>query len=107
MILRLVTVALMLGGLLTGCGPHYWQSRDRGVGEFQTESGQCIQEAKGKYDTFSEQIYRACMRTRGWERIQTQYPTNRQFRGPEDDDDFRSPPDPLNARGPQIGRAHV
>jgi hypothetical protein len=40
MTLRMVTVALVLGGLLTGCGKHYWQPRDRGVGEFEIESGQ-------------------------------------------------------------------
>ncbi len=97
---RSVAPALLLG-LLTACGQHYWQSRGRGIGEFQTDSGQCIQESKSKYDVVSEQIYRACMRTRGWERVQTQYPTNRQFRGPEDKDDLLSPPDPLSARGIQ------
>jgi hypothetical protein len=101
MTLRMVTLVLVLGGLHTGCGKHYWQSRGRGVGEFQTDSGQCIQEVKTKYHVVSEEIYRACMRTRGWERVQTQYPTNSQFRGPEDQDDFFSPPDPLSARGPQ------
>ena len=94
-----MVLALLLALSLTACGKHYWQSGDRGVGEFQVDSGQCIQEAKGKYDTISEAIYRECMRTRGWYRVQTQYPTDRQFRGPEDDDDFRSPPDPLSARG--------
>jgi hypothetical protein len=102
MTLRTVTVVLMLGGLfLIGCVKHYWQSPGHDVGEFRTDSAQCIQEAKGKYDTFSEQVYRRCMRARGWDRIETQYPTNRQFRGPEDEDDFRSPPDPLSARGVQ------
>ena len=36
MILKLVTVALVLGGLLTACGKHYWQSRDRGVRSFRS-----------------------------------------------------------------------
>jgi len=37
----------------------------RGVGEFQTDSGQCIQEATTKYEV-SERIYRRCMRAQGW-----------------------------------------
>jgi hypothetical protein len=100
MALRLVAVALMLGALLAGCGKHYWEAHKRGVAEFQTDSGLCIQEAKTKYGV-SETIYRGCMRAHGWRRVQTQYPTNLQFRGPEDEDDFLSPPDPLSARGPQ------
>jgi len=39
------------------------------------------------------------MRVQGWRRVQTQYPTNTQFRGPEDEDDFYAPPHPLGARG--------
>jgi hypothetical protein len=100
MALRMVTMVLVLGGLLTGCGKHYWQADKRGVAEFQADSGLCIQEAKTKYG-ISETIYRGCMRTHGWRRVQTQYPTDLQFRGPEDEDDFLAPPDPLSARGPQ------
>ena len=97
-----VALALLLAVPITACGKHYWQSRNRDVSEFQADSGQCIQEAKNtQYNVVSEPIYRACMGTRGWERVQTEYPTNRQFRGPEDEDDFRSPPDPLSARGLQ------
>ncbi len=103
MILRSIALALLLG-FLTGCGMHYWQSRDRGVTEFGTDSGQCIQEATTKYDV-SERIYRRCMRAHGWERVQTNYPTNRQFRGPEDEDEFSSPPNPLSERGPSQERA--
>jgi hypothetical protein len=53
-----------------------------------------------------DRIYRRCMRAQGWERIQTNYPTDRQFRGPEDEDEFFSPPNPLSARGADVrGRA--
>ncbi len=96
---RFVALALLLVPLLIGCGKHYWQSRDRGVTEFGTDSGQCIQEATTKYDV-SERIYRRCMRAHGWERVQTNYPSDRQFRGPEDEDEFFSPPNPLSERGP-------
>ena len=100
MILRLIALTLFLTGLLAGCGKHYWEANKREVAEFQADSGLCIQEAKTKYGV-SETIYRGCMRTHGWRRVQTQYPTDLQFRGPEDDDDFLSPPDPLSARGLQ------
>jgi hypothetical protein len=48
----------------------------------------------------SERIYRRCMRAHGWERVQTNDPSARQFRGPEDEDEFFSPPNPLSERGP-------
>jgi len=96
---------IVIGLFLVGCGMHYWQGSGRGIGEFQIDSGQCIEEAKTKYEV-SERIYRRCMRAQGWERIQTHYPSNSQFRGPEDEDEFFSPPNPLSARGDAIqGRA--
>src|SRR5437867_8533722 len=49
----------------TGCGMHYWQAADRGVTEFGSDSGLCIEEAKSKYEV-SERIYRRCMRAHGW-----------------------------------------
>jgi len=100
---RSIALALLLG-FLTGCGMHYWQAADRGATEFGTDSGQCIEESKGKYEV-SERIYRRCMRAHGWERVQTHYPTYRQFRGPEDEDEFFSPPAPLSKRGPDLQRS--
>src|SRR2546425_95420 len=101
-LLRLIPLILALG-LFVGCGSHYWQAPGRSVTDFGTDSRQCIQEATSKYDV-SEKIYRRCMRAQGWERVQTNYPTDRQFRGPEDEEDFFSPPDPLSARGPALQR---
>jgi len=100
--LRLVVATLALGGLLTGCGKHYWQAPERGYVDFRIDSRECIEEAKIKYDVGSERIYRACMRARGWERVQTQYPTDRQFRGPESEKQLANPPSPLGKRGPVI-----
>jgi hypothetical protein len=98
------TLAIVTIGLfLAGCGKHYWEAPGRGFGEFQTDSDQCIQEAKTKYEV-SERIYRRCMRAQGWERIQTNYPSDRQFRGPEDEDEFFSPPNPLSERGVAPGQ---
>jgi hypothetical protein len=64
---------------------------------------ECIQEATNKYEA-SERIYRRCMHAKGWERARTQYPTYRQFRGPESEDALFSPPDPLSKRGPEPRR---
>jgi hypothetical protein len=91
--------ALALGLLLVGCGKHYWESPGRGADEFRVDSTQCIKESSGKYGVTSEQFYRACMKAHGWSRVQSPDPTDRQFRGPEDEDEFASPPDPLSKRG--------
>ena len=90
---------LALGLLLTGCGKHYWEAPGRGVEEFRVDSGECIKESTGKYGVTSEQFYRACMKAHGWSRVQSPDPSDRQFRGPEDEDEFASPPDPLSKRG--------
>src|SRR2546427_12718267 len=78
---------IVIGLFLAGCGQHYWQGSGRGIGEFQTDSGQRIQEAKSKYEV-SERIYRRCMQARGWARGQTHYRSYSQFRGPEDADEL-------------------
>jgi hypothetical protein len=97
-------LVVAFGLLLTGCGKHYWEAPGRGLAEFQSDTGQCIQDAKTKFEV-SEGIYRRCMRAQGWRRVQTHYPTNTQFRGPEDEDDFYAPPNPLSARGTMPSRA--
>ena len=97
-----VLLALALGLLLGGCGKHYWESRgsDRGLFAFRDDSALCIEEAKtAKYGVGAEEIYRACMKAHGWRRVQTPSPTNAQYRGPEDVDEFASPPWPLSERG--------
>ena len=100
MTLKAIPLALLLAGLLTGCGKHYWEASGRSVSEFQTDSGQCTKEATLKYDVTSDQLYRGCMRSRGWQRVKAINPTNQQFRGPEEDDEFAKPPHPLSERGP-------
>jgi hypothetical protein len=60
----------------------------------------CAAEAKAaKYGIGAEDLYRACMKAHGWRRVQTPSPTNAQYRGPEDVDEFASPPWPLSERG--------
>ena len=46
-----------------------------------------------------EQVYRACMRARGWERVQVGVPEQNQFRGPEDVAGFDNPPSPTTGHG--------
>jgi len=90
---------LVLVAVLSGCGKHYWESPGRGVQDFSIDSTECIKEATGKYGVASEGIYRACMKARGWVRAQSPDPSDRQFRGPEDEEEFASPPHPLSQRG--------
>ena len=92
---RLLLIALLC---LTGCGVFYWESPGRDVSAFKDDSGACIKDATIKYDVASERIYRACMKSRGWQRTQTGGPGDTQFRGPEGDDGFSAPPDPMSER---------
>ena len=100
---------LALALLLGGCGKHYWEAegrQNRGVSAFMDDSAHCIGEAKAaKYGIGAEEIYRACMKAHGWRRVQTADPNYGQFRGPEDTDEFDSPPWALDARGTGPGRA--
>ena len=102
MIWRLLGL-LLLVGIVAGCGKHYWESPGRGVNEFSVDSTDCIKDATGKYGIASEGIYRACMKSRGWVRVQSPEPNDRQVRGPEDEDEFASPPNPLSQRGTATG----
>jgi hypothetical protein len=68
---------LLLVGPVAGCGKHYyWESTGRGVNEFSLDSTDCLKEATGKYGVASQKIYRACMKTRGWVRVQSPEPSN-------------------------------
>jgi len=96
---------VMIGLFLAGCGMHYWEAPGRGLTEFQTDSGQCIQDAKTRYEV-SERIYRRCMQAHGWWRTQTHTPSYTQFRGPEDEEEFFSPPNPLSERGGPVLGSH-
>jgi len=105
---------------LAGCGVHYWQRQGADVQDFQNDSGSCIAEAKvPRLGIAPEQMYRVCMRARGWERVQTGVPERNQFRGPEEVADFAQPPSPtegqnashtdaatdIACRGPRVSRA--
>ena len=102
-----------------GCGVHYWQRPGADVQDFENDSGSCIAEAKvPRLGIAPEQMYRVCMRARGWERVQTGVPERNQFRSPEEVADFAKPPSPtegqsashadaatdIACRGPRVSR---
>ena len=93
----LAPIALLLSA---GCGVHYWQRQGADVQDFQQDSRGCVTEAKvPRLGIEPEQMYRVCMRARGWERVQAGVPEKNQFRGPEDVADFDSPPSPTDGQG--------
>lgn len=92
----LIVVAL----LSAGCGVHYWQRPGAGLPAFEQDSQSCIDEARAAPVGFEpEQMYRGCMRARGWVRVKPGVPEANQFRGPEDAADFDNPPSPTAGHG--------
>jgi len=91
---RLLVVFVVLS---SGACTHYWERPGAGVADFERESAVCIEEAKKiPYGAGIEQIYRSCMRAKGWKRVEVSVAENNQFRGPEDVEDFARPPAPLS-----------
>jgi hypothetical protein len=79
---------------------HYWQRPSADVEAFQQESRARVTEAKvPRLGIEPEQFYRACMRARGWQRVQVGVPEATQFRGPEDVAEFDNPPSPTSGQG--------
>jgi hypothetical protein len=68
----LVTVTLL--ATLTGCGLHYWNKPGATLDDFNRDSAACAKEATPQYGIFVDEIYRACLRARGWIRAQQQAP---------------------------------
>ena len=84
---------------VTGCS-HYWERPGGVVADFERESATCIEDAKqSPYGPDSlEPVYRACMRAKGWKRVEVSVADTNQFRGPEDTEDFLRPPSPLGGK---------
>ena len=85
---------------LAGCTQHYWERPGGAAADFERESAACIADARqGPLSSDArEQIYRACMRARGWKRVDVAVADDNQFRGPEDAEDFVNPPPALGGR---------
>ena len=71
---RRVGVALALLAGLGGCGLHYWGKTGASQDDFNRDSSACSKEASPQYGIFIEDVYRACLRGRGWTRAQQQAP---------------------------------
>src|SRR5207245_8148289 len=77
---------------LAGCGKHYWNKPGASFADFSQDSRECAQEnaiyttGSKSYGIVREDLYRACMRGRGWARAQHQDPPQGWFRGIEGDD---------------------
>ena len=93
----LLTALVVL--IAAGC-THYWERPGGVVADFERESAACIQDARqSPYGPDSlEPIYRACMRDKGWKRIEVSVAENHQFRGPEDTKEFLNPLPPLSGK---------
>jgi len=70
--LALVTVALLTA--LGGCGLHFWNKPGGTLDDFNRDSSACAKEASPQYGVYIEDLYRACLRARGWTRAQQQSP---------------------------------
>jgi len=88
-----------VGLAAAGCA-HYWERSGGSVEDFERESAACIENAKGSpYGPSSlEPVYRACMRGKGWKRVEVSVADNNQLRGLEDDADFLRPPSPMSGK---------
>ena len=88
-----------IGLAAAGCA-HYWERPGGSVEDFQRDSEACIEDAKASpYGRSSlEPVYRACMRGKGWKRVEVSVADTSQFRGPEDDSDFLRPPSPMSGK---------
>jgi hypothetical protein len=96
---RLLWFALFLAGcapgyvILAGCsnGSFYWTRPGATPDAFLADHKPCFDTASKGYGMGSEDLYKACMRSKGWTRVQgtgSQPPSVPHFRGPEGDDEF-------------------
>ena len=87
--------ALIAGGCM-----HYWERPSGTIADFEQEGAACIDDArKSPYGPDSmEPIYQACMRGKGWKRVEVSVAENNQFWGPEGVGDFLSPPPALGGK---------
>lgn len=55
---------------LAGCGRHYWSRSGATADEFNRDSATCAKEASPQYGLLIQDVYRGCLRARGWTRAQ-------------------------------------
>jgi len=91
--------AILLGltvmlSMFAGCasGEIYWTRPGATEATFLSDHTPCFKTAYVGYGIGNEQAYKACMRSKGWTRVQgtgSQPPDVPYFRGPEADDEFK------------------
>jgi hypothetical protein len=86
-------LAVIASLLLAGCasGPFYWTHSNATPESFLADPAPCFKAATIGYGIGSEDAYKACMRSKGWTRVQGvggEFPDVPHFRGPEGDDEF-------------------
>lgn len=101
---RVLLLTTVLLPVFAGCGNLYWQRSGGTVQDFEHDSLPCVEEARtAKYGVGAEDLYRGCMKSRGWQRVQASVPDLNQFRGPEETTDIAGPP-PSPFDGPRYGQ---
>jgi hypothetical protein len=80
--------------LVAGCanGPWYWTRSTATRDLFLADHQPCFDAAYLGYGAGNEQVYKGCMRSKGWTRVQgtgSMTPSVPHFRGPEGDDEFK------------------
>jgi len=71
---RRARVVALVAATLAGCGLHYWGKPGASLEEFNRDSAACAKDASPQYGILIDDIYRACLRARGWKRAQQQEP---------------------------------
>jgi hypothetical protein len=94
----LIFLALVVS---TGCGKHYWGKPGASPEDFARDSGECARDNalyRGdtkEFGTVLQDQYKACLRSRGWERGQKHDPPPPGwYRGIEGDETVRLNPPP-------------
>jgi hypothetical protein len=92
-------VLVVVGLLLVGCGKHYWGKAGAAPEDFQRESMECAREnsvqmtSNKDYGIVIADLYKMCLRSRGWSRAQQlEPPPAGWYRGIEEDGPMRFPP---------------
>ncbi|MGH7344961.1 MAG: hypothetical protein ACREK4_08615 [Candidatus Rokuibacteriota bacterium] len=96
-----LSLTVGVGLLLMGCGKHYWSKPGAGASDFAKDSAECAREnavqmtANTNYGIVIADLYKICLRSRGWNRAQQfEPPPADWFRGIEEDGPmrFNAPP---------------
>ena len=106
-----LTVGLCL--LLVGCGKHYWSKPGAATSDFNRDSAECAREnsvqmtANKDYGIVIADLYKLCLRSRGWNRAQQLEPVPAGwFRGIEEDGPMKLEP-PAAAPPPATPRSDL